>query len=106
LGVGAVPAGRSARDLLEGIMMIDCDACAVRGPACADCVVTVLLGMPPVRQGADCEPAIDLDGREQAAIAVLAGSGLVPPLRLVVAPPGGNPGSGKDLPGEGRRAAV
>jgi hypothetical protein len=69
-------------------MMIDCDACAVRGPACADCVVSVLLGAPPAhRPGAGDDsgpdPGIDLDGHEQAAIAVLAGSGLVPPLRLV-----------------------
>ena len=67
-------------------MLIDCDACAARGPACGDCVVTVLLGAPPVRRDGD-ELGIDLDGDEQAAIAVLAGSGLVPPLRLVAATP-------------------
>jgi hypothetical protein len=55
-------------------VLIDCDTCEVRGPACADCVVSVLLGAPP---------ALDLDPAEQAAIDVLAGSGLVPPLRLV-----------------------
>ena len=27
-------------------MLIDCDACAMRGPGCADCVVTVVLGSP------------------------------------------------------------
>jgi hypothetical protein len=54
-------------------MLIDCDTCRVRDLACGDCVVTVLLG--PRRA--------DLDGEEQAAIAVLASSGLVPPLRLV-----------------------
>ena len=69
-------------------MLIDCDACAARGPACGDCVVTVLLGAPPVRRDGD-ELGIDLDGDEQAAIAVLAGSGLVPPLRLVAATPEG-----------------
>jgi hypothetical protein len=26
---------------------IDCDTCVVRGLACGDCVVTVLLGPPP-----------------------------------------------------------
>ena len=67
-------------------MLIDCDACAARGPACADCVVTVLLGAPPVRSVGD-GTGIDLDGDEQAALAVLAGSGLVPPLRLVPATP-------------------
>jgi hypothetical protein len=100
-----VPASRRsgdrARDLLEGTMMIDCDACAARGPACGDCVVTVLLGTVPVRRSdlgewseaaGDTNAAIDLDGNEQAAIAVLAGSGLIPPLRLVPA----TPGSGHD----------
>jgi hypothetical protein len=69
-------------------MLIDCDACAVRGPACGDCVVSVLLSMPAAGTagtGADTgrAPGVDLDQAEQAAIAVLAGSGLVPPLRLV-----------------------
>jgi hypothetical protein len=71
-------------------MLIDCDACAVRGPACGDCVVTVLLagparhvndGEPPGAQDAPATP--ELDAAERAAIAVLAGCGLVPPLRLV-----------------------
>ena len=60
-------------------MLIDCDTCAVRGLACGDCVVTVLLGGP----AADADGVVDLDAAEQAAIQVLAGSGLVPPLRLV-----------------------
>ena len=55
-------------------MIIDCDECRVRGPACGDCVVTVLLG--PTRSHS-------LDTEEQRAISALAGSGLVPPLRLV-----------------------
>lgn len=54
---------------------VDCDSCSVRGPACTDCVVTVLLGLPG--------PRVDLDGDEQQALSALAGSGLVPPLRLV-----------------------
>ena len=59
-------------------MLIDCDTCAVRGRACGDCVVTVLLG-------AEAGPAspVELDSAECAAIEALAGSGLVPPLRLV-----------------------
>jgi hypothetical protein len=61
-------------------MLIDCDACTVRGPACADCVVTVLLRTVPTVQDTG---GVDLDGAEQVALAVLAGSGLVPPLRLV-----------------------
>ena len=56
-------------------MLIDCDSCTVRGLACGDCVVTVLLGVPPV--------GVELDAAEQAAISVLADQGLVPPLRLV-----------------------
>lgn len=86
-------------------MMIDCGTCTARGDACADCVVTFLTipvragaasgppGLPDpvvaavrddqeVRTGGDAA-AIDLDDAERAAIAVLAGSGLVPPLRMV-----------------------
>lgn len=57
-------------------MLIDCDVCEVRGPACSDCVVSVLLGVPD--GGAELDPA------EQVAIGTLAEAGLVPPLRLVV----------------------
>jgi len=59
---------------------IDCDTCLVRGLACHDCVVTVLLGPPP---------ELTIDDDERRALDVLAGGGLVPPLRLVepVAPP-------------------
>jgi hypothetical protein len=61
----------------EGLLMlIDCDRCQVRGLACSDCVVSVLLGEPA--------HAAELDGAEQQAIDVLAEAGLVPPLRLVV----------------------
>jgi hypothetical protein len=60
-------------------MEIDCDRCTARGPACGDCVVTVILGEPPV----DLEP---LDDDDWAALAVLADSGLVPPLRHEVVP--------------------
>ena len=61
-------------------MLIDCDTCQVRGPACGDCVVTFLT--IPVRPGA-ADPV--LDDAEQAAVAVLAEGGLVPPLRMVSA---------------------
>jgi hypothetical protein len=57
-------------------MLIDCDSCTVRGPACGDCVVTALLGAPPA--------GAELDSAERKAIGVLADSGLVPPLRLVL----------------------
>ena len=55
-------------------MVIDCDTCEVRGAACADCVVSVLLG-PPAE--------LLLEEPERAALHVLADVGLVPPLRLV-----------------------
>jgi len=56
-------------------MLIDCDGCAVRGLACSDCVITVLLGAPP--------EGVRLDDTERRALAALADGGLVPPLRLV-----------------------
>ena len=57
-------------------MIIDCDSCEVRGLACGDCVVTALLGSPP--------GGVEIDEGERAALDALAGSGLVPPLRLVL----------------------
>ena len=79
-------------------MIIDCDTCAVRGDACTDCVVTVLLGGPRASgSGGHQPPRYDLDGRERAALAVLAGSGLVPPLRLVSGEPVvGDPAEGHE----------
>jgi hypothetical protein len=62
-------------------VVIDCDDCAVRGPACRDCVVSVLLGIP--------ERLMD---DERAALEVLAEAGLAPRLRLV--PIRGSRGSG------------
>lgn len=64
-------------------MIIDCGQCTVRGAACADCVVTFLtIGDRPrdVTEGA--ARAAELDDAERRAVAVLADSGLVPPLRL------------------------
>jgi hypothetical protein len=58
---------------------IDCDSCVVRGLACHDCVVTVLLGPPP---------ELAFDEEEQQALRVLAESGLVPQLRMVRAEDG------------------
>jgi hypothetical protein len=55
-----------------GPVVIDCDDCAVRGPGCRDCVVSVLLGMPEM-----------LLQDERAALEVLADVGLAPRLRLV-----------------------
>jgi len=53
-------------------VVIDCDDCAVRGPGCRDCVVSVLLGVPDT-----------LLADERAALEVLAEAGLAPRLRLV-----------------------
>jgi hypothetical protein len=59
----------------EDVVLIDCDTCRARGPGCADCVVNLFLSTS--------DSAEDLTESETAAFAVLAGSGLVPPLRLV-----------------------
>ena len=74
--MSAPPGIVQANDDLEGwmSMIIDCDSCAVRGLACHDCVVTVLLGPPP---------DTGFDDEEQRALDVLARSGLVPRLRMV-----------------------
>jgi hypothetical protein len=53
-------------------VVIDCDDCAVRGPGCRDCVVSVILGVPET-----------LLEDERAALDVLADAGMAPRLRLV-----------------------
>jgi hypothetical protein len=57
-------------------MIIDCDRCVIRLSGrtheCQDCVVTFLLTPP------------SLNRAEERAVATLAESGLVPPLRLKV----------------------
>lgn len=53
-------------------MIIDCDDCAVRGAACKDCVVSVLIGVPDSLRADEC-----------AALEALAVAGLAPRLRLV-----------------------
>jgi hypothetical protein len=57
------------------VLHVDCHTCVARGSACSDCVVTVLLGAS--------DGVVELDADEQAALKALAGSGLVPPLRLI-----------------------
>lgn len=65
-------------------MLIDCDGCQVRGAACRDCVVTVLLGLPgEFGSEAGLPGPVEFDEVEQAAMSVLAAGGLIPPLRLV-----------------------
>ena len=53
-------------------VVIDCDDCAVRGPGCRDCVVSVLLGVPET-----------LLADEREALEILADAGMAPRLRLV-----------------------
>lgn len=61
--------------LLMDSLHVNCERCLARGPACSDCVISVLLGLPAER--------VVFDSGEQAALRTLAGSGLLPPLRLV-----------------------
>jgi hypothetical protein len=74
-------------------MVIDCDTCQVAGPACQDCVVSVLLGVPEVRASREPQQAardahaevaavVELDDEHARALEVLAQGGMVPPLRL------------------------
>jgi len=67
-----VRANTDREDSQMGTVKIDCDDCAVRGPGCKDCVVSVLLGVP--------ETLLD---DERQALEVLADVGLAPRLRLV-----------------------
>ena len=55
-------------------VVIDCDSCLVRGLACHECGVSVILGPPP---------ETGFDDEETRALGVLADSGLVPKLRMV-----------------------
>ena len=74
-------------------MIIDCEGCVMRDLACGECVVTFLLG-----------PPVELESAEQAALAVLADGGLVPPLRM--RPSGGSAAIGSrhgSLPDRGDR---
>jgi hypothetical protein len=59
-------------------MIIDCDRCEVRGIACDDCVVSVLLAAPPAGVRGDIEWQED----ESGALRALASGGLVPPVRM------------------------
>ncbi|MFT4294764.1 MAG: hypothetical protein QM582_05060 [Micropruina sp.] len=57
------------------MLRIDCGTCAVRGPACGDCMVTALLG-------AD-DGVVELCSDEVTALRAMTSEGLLPPLRLV-----------------------
>lgn len=77
-------------------MLIDCDTCVVRGAACSECVIAVLLQRPPTGT------PVDLDAEEAAAFDSLADAGMVPPLRLVpvvtVVPASDTPGAAEPAP--------
>ncbi len=64
-------------------MVIDCGSCQVFPHACSDCVVSVLLGAPGADSSVPEAPIVHLDQAHAGALEVLAGGGLVPPLRLV-----------------------
>ena len=51
-------------------MIINCDWCETRGPACGNCAATVIAGEEP-----------ELGPAELRALTVLANAGLIPPLR-------------------------
>jgi len=86
---------------LEDVVLIDCDACVMRGPGCQDCVVTVVLGFSAERSG-----SLRIDDEEKAALDALAGSGLVPPLRLVHAVSSIEPDTAAGIPGGEGETAV
>jgi hypothetical protein len=54
-------------------MIIDCGGCQVRGEACRECVVSVILGATP--------EGVEIAESQQEALGVLADAGLVPRLR-------------------------
>lgn len=73
-------------------MKVDCGDCVLHNLACADCVVSVLLGVPDPSAGSD-EGVPEADDRrrltmplqqdERDAMAALAQGGLIPHLRLI-----------------------
>jgi hypothetical protein len=79
-------------------MLIDCGSCVVRGAACGDCVVSVVLGAPP--------GPVEIDEDERYVLTVLADAGMVPRLRLVTADADGSRAGPEPSPiPDGRRVA-
>lgn len=81
-------------------MIVDCSECAVRGVACGDCVVTVLLGYPGCEEAtqtvrSDVVARMSIEQDERVAMEVLAEAGMVPRLRLV--PAAGSTQTGRSL---------
>ncbi|MCP2260099.1 hypothetical protein LX15_003810 [Streptoalloteichus tenebrarius] len=71
-------------------MIVDCDRCVVRGDACQDCVISLLLGAPP---GADVEVREDRGPGRSADIPIPVGKSRR--LRLI-ARSGGEIGASSD----------
>lgn len=71
-------------------MLIDCDACGVRGSGCADCVITALVGAPPAGvELTELPNGVELDDVEENAIRALVTGGLNPEfLSIAAADPG------------------
>lgn len=65
-------------------LLVDCGRCKAYPGACSDCVVSVLLGAPQQPE------SLELDDDERDALGVMADSGLLPPLRLVLPIKGGD----------------
>jgi len=91
---------------LEDVVLIDCEACVMKGPGCQDCVVTVVLAFSTERaSSAERSGSLRIDDDEKAALDALAESGLVPPLRLVHAVSSVDPNTVVETPdGEGETA--
>jgi hypothetical protein len=66
-------------------MIIDCDRCTARGPACADCAVTFITGDFHVGGRAGVAGHASLDAADLRALAALANAGMIPPLRYAPA---------------------
>ena len=67
-------------------MLIDCDACGVRGPGCADCVITALVGGPPAGVELTELPAgVELDEVENAALQAFVSAGFDPEFLSITA---------------------
>jgi len=71
-------------------LVVDCERCRARGPACSDCVISALLGTPT----AERRPT--LEAEECRVLGLFAASGLLPPLRLVTPVAGGSPAEPHD----------
>lgn len=76
-------------------MLADCDRCALRDIACAECVITVL---PDGQAG--------LGDEERRALHALAAAGLVPPLRFRPARATTTPGARAATPPAARAATA